>query len=268
MYTISQFSRIGMIPAKTLRFYDEIGLLKPIYVESSNQYRYYSPEQVTEVLRISEYKEYGFSLEEIKILLKIQDPLRLQQELEKKLNEVSASLDRLSKIKQRIQRKISKLREGDFEMFSPDSFDVSIKEKAPITTLSIRRKIALSNICSLIDDLFASLKNVQPAGPMMTIYHDPDFNPDHTDVEVCIPIRTSSSIPDTRIIPGGTHACVLFQGPYTDIGTAYAALMDWISNNGYMPSGAPFEIYLNGPNDVNDEQKFVTEICFPVKKNI
>ncbi|WP_425804492.1 MerR family transcriptional regulator [Desulfitobacterium sp. Sab5] len=267
MYTISQFSRIGMISAKTLRFYDEIGLLKPIYVENSNQYRYYSPEQVTEVLRISEYKEYGFSLEKIKTLLKIQDPLILQQTLEEKLNEVSANLDHLSNIKQRIQRKISKLMEGDFEMFSPDRFDVSIKEKAPINTLSLRRKISIDNICSLIDDLFASLKNVQSAGPIMTIYHDPDFNPDHTDVEVCVPIRTSSSIPDTRVIPGGTHACVIYQGPYSDIGTAYAALMDWIPNNGYMPIGAPFEIYLTGPNDVKDEQKFVTEICFPVKKN-
>lgn len=267
MYTISQFSRIGMISTKTLRFYDEIGLLKPIYVDIANQYRYYSPDQVTEVLRISEYKEYGFTLEEIKTLLCIRDSLQLKEELEQKLKEISANLDRLSNIQQRIEKKISKLKEGDFEMFSPDSFDISIKEKAPITTLSLRRKIAISNICFLIDDLFASLKTVKPAGPIITIYHDPDFNPDHTDVEVCVPVRTSSTLPNQRIIPGGTHACIIYQGPYTDIGTAYAALMDWIPKNGYAACGAPFEIYLTAPNDVKDEQKLVTEICFPVKKN-
>lgn len=265
MYTISQFSRIGMISAKTLRYYDEIALLKPAYIDESNQYRYYSAEQVIDVLRITELKEYGFSLEEIKLLLKTRDPLKLQTAFEVKLKELTSDLNHLTRLKNRIETKIMKIKEGDLDMIDSSTFNVYLKEIAPLTVASIRKRIAIANINALIEELFGSLNGAQPVGPLMCVYNSPDFNPDDIDLEVCIPIKSNSSSLNLRVIPGGTHACVLYQGPYPEMGIAYAALMDWIENNGYTPSNAPFEKYLTGPSDVKDEQKYLTEICIPVK---
>jgi len=254
-----------MVSAKTLRYYDEIELLKPTYVDGSNQYRYYSAEQVMDLLRITELKEYGFSLEEIKLLLKTRDPLQLQTAFEGKLKELSSNLDQITRIKSRIETKINKLKEGDLDMVDLSTFNVFLKEITPLSVVSIRKRTAIANINSLIDELFSSLKGAQPIRPLMCVYHDQDFNPDDIDLEVCIPVKSDSSSLSLRVIPGGTHACVIFQGPYPEMGTAYAALMDWIGNNGYIPSNAPFEKYLTGPNDVKDEQKYLTEICIPVK---
>ena len=265
MYTISHFSRIGMVSAKTLRFYDEIELLKPTYVDGSNQYRYYSAEQVVDVLRITELKEFGFSLEEIKLLLKTQDPLKLQTAFEGKLKELTSNLNHLTRIKSRIETKINKLKEGDLVMSDLSTFNIYLKKLEPLSVVSIRKRIAVANINSLIGELFGSLNGAQPVGPLMSVYNNPDYNPDDLDLEVCIPVKSNSSSLSLRVIPGGTHACVIYQGPYPEMGTAYAAILDWIANNGYTPSNAPFEKYLTGPNDVKDEQKYLTEICFPVK---
>jgi len=45
MFKIGDFSRISQVSVKTLRYYDEIGLLKPAHVDRFTGYRYYSVDQ-------------------------------------------------------------------------------------------------------------------------------------------------------------------------------------------------------------------------------
>ena len=46
MFRIGDFSRIARVSARLLRFYDEIGLLRPMHADSRTGYRYYSAEQL------------------------------------------------------------------------------------------------------------------------------------------------------------------------------------------------------------------------------
>lgn len=66
LYKIGDFSKEVNIPVKTLRYYDEINLFKPIEVDLYTGYRYYSDEQIYDLKLILMLKEVGFSLEEIK----------------------------------------------------------------------------------------------------------------------------------------------------------------------------------------------------------
>ena len=70
MLSIGAFSKISNVTTKTLRYYDEIGLIKPVYVNDENGYRYYSTSQLETVLLIGKLKWYGFSLDEIAEVLK------------------------------------------------------------------------------------------------------------------------------------------------------------------------------------------------------
>jgi len=45
MFKIGDFSRISQVSVKTLRYYDEIGLLRPAQVDRFTGYRYYSVDQ-------------------------------------------------------------------------------------------------------------------------------------------------------------------------------------------------------------------------------
>ena len=65
MYSIGMFSKIYQVTPKTLRHYDELGLLAPGYVDGETGYRYYGHGQAVRLRRILEFKRMGFSLPEI-----------------------------------------------------------------------------------------------------------------------------------------------------------------------------------------------------------
>ena len=67
-YTIQKLAQIAGISPRTLRFYDEKGLLKPHRINSSG-YRIYSSEQVNMLHHIMLYRDMGFPLEEIKEII-------------------------------------------------------------------------------------------------------------------------------------------------------------------------------------------------------
>ena len=64
-YKIGDFSRLTNISIRTLRYYDEIGILKPEYVDQYSGYRYYTDKNLDEVKSITFLKNLSFSLEEI-----------------------------------------------------------------------------------------------------------------------------------------------------------------------------------------------------------
>lgn len=66
LYRIGEFSKITNIPVKTLRYYDEIGLLKPEEIDIFTNYRYYGEYNKEDLKIILELKSVGFTLEEIK----------------------------------------------------------------------------------------------------------------------------------------------------------------------------------------------------------
>ncbi len=60
-------------------------------------------------------------------------------------------------------------------------------------------------------------------------------------------------------------ACTVYKGSYDALGTAWEALMKWITENGYTFSGPGCEIYLNDPDKVPPEE-YLTELQQPVVK--
>ena len=71
MYKIGELSKITKIPVKTLRFYDNEGILSPDKIDKYTGYRYYSASKIKDCYRILALKELGFTLEEIKIQFSI-----------------------------------------------------------------------------------------------------------------------------------------------------------------------------------------------------
>ncbi len=52
MFSIGEFTRIGTVSIRTLRHYDEIGLLRPAKVDPETGYRGYSADQLGQLNRI------------------------------------------------------------------------------------------------------------------------------------------------------------------------------------------------------------------------
>lgn len=95
-YSVRDLSRISGVTARTLRYYDEIGLLKPARISHSG-YRIYDRDQVDMLQQILLHRELGFSLNDIKSILYDPDfdvALAFEQHLAA-LKEQRAGLDAL-----------------------------------------------------------------------------------------------------------------------------------------------------------------------------
>ncbi|WP_288226563.1 MerR family transcriptional regulator, partial [uncultured Enterococcus sp.] len=93
MLKIGEFSRLGQVSIRTLRHYDEIGLLHPQLVEEDSGYRYYSVKQLERLAQIVLLRELTFSLKEIQQLLQ-EDATKFTAALEKKEQEIEQEIQR------------------------------------------------------------------------------------------------------------------------------------------------------------------------------
>ena len=67
-YTVQKLAQLAGVSSRTLRYYDEIGLLKPARVNSSG-YRIYGPAEIDKLQQILFYRELGVELEKIKKII-------------------------------------------------------------------------------------------------------------------------------------------------------------------------------------------------------
>lgn len=81
----------------TLRHYDKVGILSPVYVNPETGYRYYDVQQCLVFHMIQHHKALNMSLKEIKEILRRNDYDFLEQIYKKKLDEVNQALERMMK---------------------------------------------------------------------------------------------------------------------------------------------------------------------------
>lgn len=89
LYKIGMFAQMNHITVKTLRFYEEQGLLFPAKIDEYSGYRYYKMSQMETVHRILALKEAGFKIDDIKALNSGQDETSF---LTQKKNEILAKI--------------------------------------------------------------------------------------------------------------------------------------------------------------------------------
>lgn len=108
MLRIGDFSILSRIGIRTLRYYDNFGLLKPMYIDDSTNYRYYCEEQLILANRIEALRAMGMSLGDIKKFLHHYESAKdvkefLMTEYSKKQNEISQLQAQLSRLQTAIQ---------------------------------------------------------------------------------------------------------------------------------------------------------------------
>jgi effector-binding domain-containing protein len=272
LFKIGDFSRLTFVTVKTLRYYDEIGLLKPIQVDRFTGYRYYSADQFPRFNYIVALKDLGLSLDEIAVLVKdnltpaqMRDLFILKKaELQQRVAEEQTRLDRVEKLLMQIEK----------EGVMPD-YQITAKKIEPMLVASVRDVLPTYGDCGpLFGEVYKYIakKGVfRPAGPPLMLMHDAEYKEHDVDIEIVVPIGKSIKGSD-RVkvyeLPGTEQAATtIHKGPYNTVSRAYNAIMAWCEANGYQPANPCREIYFTDPKEVEKEPtKNITEIQFPVKK--
>ena len=113
MFRIGEFSTIARVSGRLLRYYDEIGLLRPARIDPESGYRFYSTDQLPRLNRILALKELGLTLDQISRLLEDDLPLEeMRQMLTVKQAEMEQALgDGLRRIRS-IQLRLKQIEEA------------------------------------------------------------------------------------------------------------------------------------------------------------
>lgn len=273
---IGEFARLGMLSVSALRYYNEVGLLRPADVDPWTGYRYYTFDQLPALHRILALKDLGLSLEQIKHLMgaelpaeEIRGMLRLKEaELHDQAREIHG---RLARVEARIQQIEMEGKMSDYE--------VVVKKLEPMRAAVLHDTIPnMDEVTPTFNRLFDEVGQFVSANggvitgePFDVWYDDPEERP--TDMRVDVVYPTSSELPPHPRIkvedyPGvGQAACVIHRGPFATLSQAYGALLGWIGSNGYRVAGPNREIYLQYERD-GDQSQYVTEIQFPVERAV
>jgi effector-binding domain-containing protein len=271
MIKIGDFSKLSLVSVKTLRYYDEMGLLAPVETDRSTGYRYYSLDQLPRLNRILALKDLGFSLEQIAQALEngitleqLRGMLRLKQ---------AEQQQRVQEEQERLVRVEARLRQIEMEA-SVSKYDVVIKKLEAQKVASVRKVLGSpQEINSLFGQIFGYLgkKGVRPLGPPYGIWHDLEYKEKDLDTEVAVPVGQSfppgDGVQPAELPAVPAAACTIHQGAYEGFSQAYTAIMGWINANGYRIAGPYREIYLRGPGPQPvPPETYVTEIQVPVEK--
>lgn len=266
---IGEFARLGQVSVQTLRYYDNLGLIRPVETDPFSNYRYYTLDQLPRLMQILALKDMGFSLEQVTHLLENRlETAELRRMLLLKQQEVR---DQLQEQLDRLDRIDARLRWMEQDQ-APPACEVTLKRVEPLRVASVRGQIpnywAVSPLWIRLSDALQA-RGLEPQGPWLTLYHagGPEI-----DVEVCAPIPFDAPSGDglsVQVLPlVETMACTLVRGPFTGIASAFTGLVRWIDANGFAMSGPDREVYLRLPEKdrYDSDPDAITELQVPVQR--
>lgn len=260
--SIGEMANLTRLTVKALRWYDEVGVLPPDYVDPSSGYRYYRPEQVGQAQLVGLLRQLDMPLPHVAQFLADPSPDRLRtwwlgQE---------AALEQRRGVVHYLEITLS---QGATPMFDVHTRDVPAEKVACLTG-----RVHQPDLSRFIPDSIATLRNfladqgVEAKEFDLVLYHSVTTPDVEGTVEVCVPF-TGSVEPAgeiaIRIEPAHREAfarATKGQVATLEIMHAYDALGQWLRDHGHQPSASPREVYFADWIAVDDATDAL-DIAFP-----
>ena len=273
MFKISEFSKIAQVPASLLRYYDKIGLFKPVHIDEENLYRHYDAAQLPELSRILALKELGLSLEQIAKLVQedvsaeeIRGMFTLRKvQLEQNLQAEAARLAVVETRLRQLERSQTQERE-----------DVVLKSIPAQPFLSFRKTYTdVFDVATTIMELHDVIPRRfgRRAGHLNAVLHSEAFEMEHVDVEIGYvlsrPAETPFELPSGRVLTPSelpaveTAACSVRVGGFEKGYLNYSDLGAWVSANNHTMLTPHREVMIVPPLPQRMDEA-VVEIQLPI----
>lgn len=283
VFTIGPFARLAGVSPKMLRTYDAIGLFRPVWLDRSSGYRFYSPAQLPALRRILALRDMGIGLAEVRDLVAHGADLRDALERRRRdLEAERAELDRrLAALDIRMRADAGADSEGGRGQprRGPGAAALDVVVRPLASELVAVREVADDEDDA---DAFSELEaHVRDTGrrarrPPGAILPKPEA-PASDGWQIFVPV--TGAFPSTeRITPLRLPACraatAIVAGPYDRLGPARRALLAWVTDAGlevggplrvlYLQFGAEPGLRLPAGYVVERAEDFVTELQLPI----
>jgi DNA-binding transcriptional MerR regulator len=276
MFRIGEFAQIAQVSGRQLRFYDQLGLLRPAHTDPETGYRYYSIRQLPVLNRILALKELGLSLEQIGPLLANEiSPSELRAMLTMKRAQLEQSLSAEQARLRHIESRIAQIdRQGGIV-----DYDVILKSVPSAPFLSLRASFeGMDEVVSMVRAIAeAGAKQIGPAlRDKLIVIARNDVEDERLDLEIGFsltrPSNASVRIAGSRMLEAGelpavpAMATIVRPGTNAASHTSFGAVGAWIEANGYEIAGPCREVFLESITGPPGFEGALVEIQFPVRR--
>ena len=266
---IGEFSQLMQVTIKTLRHYEQKGLLIPDEVDEWTGYRYYSIEQMQKLQSIRDLQSLGFSLDEIKDLCDSYSCTPTIDQLTEKIEETEAQLRQLIARRDRL----IDWRNARKQMTTMEKF--SIQSLPEIIVASHREVLpnyaAIGPMC--VNKIGPEMQRLgckcPPPGYCFTVEHNKEYTPTDIDIEYCEQVEEmgeDSAIIQFKRLPAVPKAlCMKHIGPYERFYESFIEAFRYIDEQGYKPIGQHRTCYIDGAWNQEDPEKWLSVIQIPIE---
>ncbi|MGG7178371.1 MerR family transcriptional regulator [Clostridium paraputrificum] len=272
MFKIGEFSKLTQVSIRMLRYYDEIGILKPAKVDLFTGYRMYSADQITTLQKVVLLRDTKFTTLEIKDIIQRCNEVEILEELEKKKIQINKEI---AIEKQRIEKIDSAIKEIEVKNFKIHC-NINFKKVDKMLIVSLRDKvpsyfhegILWDRLCKFIKN--ESISSKQDMYNNIAIYHDIEHKEENVDIEIGMVVHKIGENKEgfiyREVESVEKMAYAMVYGPYINLAKAYEELAYWIENhNEHMADKPSRQICHIGVEDVDNPEEYLTEIQIPLK---
>ena len=261
LFKIGEIAELFNLNIRTLRYYDDIDLLKPEYVDKNTGYRYYSTAQFEQLNTIRYLRELQVPLDKIREFLQYREIDGVKSILYDQIKEVEAKQKELENVKRKIRNRISQI----------EYAQTGMQNKPEIGNLPAREAVIIKYVMKPDGDIEYPIrlleKNAEQAavflgkvGLSISKLNMKNGEFDQYDHIFLLLDPEEKYNGDTITVKDGLHAVIRFNGTHKEAADYYRMLMDFIGNEGFVVSGDSLEITLIDYGFTNDTTQFVTEI--------
>ncbi len=266
---IGEMAKICGVTKKTLRYYDKINLLKPVFIDPESGYRYYTNEQVYHMVIIKTFKLRKYSLKEIRKLFNNWNINSLMDFYANKLDEIEEEIYYLE-MRKNIMKKRIKLFENINELntkkiLTQPQTKITSFLKTPIIYLTQQGSFTTEKMHQCLSELhLISKKEKISFNPPTLILYNKSGHFDEYDLAFqVIPQTNLKNKPFYKYIPAGNYASITYKGALNNFKNCYQQLCEWIKNNHYTIE-AP--VIFSNLYFCPDASENISEIKIKVKK--
>ncbi|WP_066047838.1 MerR family transcriptional regulator [Robertmurraya korlensis] len=267
LFTIGEMARLHNTSMKTLRYYDEIGLLEPIRVDQNNGYRYYSTEQFEKLNTIQYLKKLGLPLKEIKGHLDQRDIDGFLDLLEKQKKLTEQKIKELERVSRRFHNRIK-----DINL----AREITELEVVKIIEVKERKVVRLTQKIGSEPEMEVSLRQLENLANMnssifiggvgLTININNIKNKKFDEYNSIFILNEEEEIqsPLHTIFQKGKYASIFYRGDHSDSSRYYKILLDYINERGHQVLGDSIERTIIDHYISKNKEDFLTEIQIPI----
>ena len=269
LFTIGEMHKLFAVPVRTLRFYDEIGLLRPERVDPRTGYRYYSAGQFERLNTIKYLRALGVSLERIRGFFENRDTDVVELLLQEQLADTRRRLDELQRIERRIGRRLDDLRRA-----RTAKTGVVLQKALPARAIAFLRQeipqggdleTPLAELQSHIrQDAAVFLGKVGVSIARERLYAR-QFDR-YTGIFLFVEPEEQYGGPVLHL-PAGEWLTVCYRGTHAHSAPSYELLLDEAARRGFELAEDSVEVTHIDAGFTSDETQYLTELQVLVKKS-